>query len=142
PDGTVVLSAPGPAGSGAAGRVTVTGNAPTAQAFTVDAGGDGYVVVADALQQGWVATVDGERADLVAADHAGLAGHAPAGHHEIALRYEPPGRRTGLVVTALTLAVLVVAWFWGDRLLARLPTPRSGRGIGGRGTRSRGQNED
>ena len=41
--------------------------------MSVDAEGDGYVVVADGMQTDWVATVDGQPAELLDADHAGVA---------------------------------------------------------------------
>lgn len=110
-DDTVVLSEPGPAGSGAAGAVEVLVDAPTAIDIAVDADGDGYVVVADALQSDWVATVDGEKAELVEADHAGVAVAVPEGEHTVELRYRPRGQRAGAVASGLTalglLAVVV-----------------------------------
>jgi uncharacterized membrane protein YfhO len=89
-------------------------------AASVDARGDGYLVVADALQQGWVGEVDGEPADLVDADHAGVAVHVPAGRHEVTLRYAPPGQRAGVAVSAASAAGIAAAWIWGDRLIRRL----------------------
>jgi hypothetical protein len=119
-DDTVLLIDEGPAGSGADGSVTITRDASSSLAVDVDADGDGYVVVADALQRGWVAEVDGERADLVDADHAGVAVHVPSGRHAVTLRYSPPGQRAGLAISALAAVGLVVAWIWGERLLVRL----------------------
>jgi hypothetical protein len=126
-DGTVLLSEDGPAGSGDAADVTVTRDTPTSLAATVRADGDGYVVVADALQQGWVAEVDGEGADLVDADHAGVAVYVPGGRHEVTLRYAPPGQRAGLAVSAVSAAGLVAAWIWGDRLASRVRRRRRPR---------------
>jgi hypothetical protein len=119
-DDTVVLSEDGPAGSGEAGDVTVTHDTPASLAAAVDAQGDGYLVVADALQQGWVAEVDGEQADVVDADHAGVAVYVPAGQHEVTLRYAPAGQRAGVAVSAVSAAGLVAGWLWGDRLRLRL----------------------
>jgi hypothetical protein len=119
-DDTVLLSEDGPAGSAEEGTVTFTRDTPSGLAFAVDADGDGYLVVADALQQGWVAEVDGERADVVDADHAGVAVHVPAGRHAVTLRYSPPGQRAGLGISATSVVALVVAWLWGERLLVRL----------------------
>jgi Bacterial membrane protein YfhO len=119
-DGTVLLSEDGPAGSGDTGDVTMTRDTPTSLAATVRADGDGYLVVADALQQGWVAEVDGEGADLVDADHAGVAVYVPGGRHEVTLRYAPPGQRAGLAVSAVSAAGLAAAWIWGDRLASRV----------------------
>jgi hypothetical protein len=118
-DDTVLLSEDGPAGSGARAEVSIDRDTPTSLGATVDADGDGYVVVADALQHGWVAEVDGERADLVDADHVGVAVHVPEGRHEVTLRYAAPGQRAGLAVSAVAVLGLVAAWVWGDRVLAR-----------------------
>jgi len=118
-DDTVVLSEAGPAGSGEPGDVAVTRDTPASLAAVVDAQGDGYLVVADALQQGWVAEVDGERADLVDADHAGVAVYVPAGRHEVTLRYAPSGQRAGVAVSAVAAAGLAAAWMRGDRLRLR-----------------------
>jgi hypothetical protein len=112
PDDAVVLSEDGPTGSGAGGAVDVVLDAPTAVTVEVDAGDDGYLVVADAMQGGWVATVDGIATDLVDADHAGVAVEVPEGRHVIEIRYRPRGQRLGIVIsllTALVLAALVAA---------------------------------
>jgi hypothetical protein len=127
-DDTVLLSEDGPEGSGDAGDVTVTRDTPTSMAANVDAQGDGYLVVADALQQGWVANVDGERADLIDADHAGVAVHVPAGQHEVTLRYAPSGQRAGVAVSAVSAAALAAAWVWGDRVCLRLGRRRRAPG--------------
>ena len=95
PDDTVVLSEPGAEGSGAPGDVEVLLDAPTAITVEVESEGDGYLVVADALQTDWVATVDGESADLVAADHAGVAVAVPEGTHTVEIRYRPRGPARG-----------------------------------------------
>ncbi len=118
-DDTVVLSEQGPAGSGDEGAVTITRDAPTSLAVDVNARGEGYLVVADALQQGWVAEVDGESVDLVDADHAGVAVLVPEGRHEVTLRYASPGQQAGLAVSAASLAGLAVAWVWGERARER-----------------------
>lgn len=101
-DDTVLLSEPGPLGSGGDGEVDVALDAPTAVRIDVDADGDGYLVVADAMQTDWVATVDGEPAALVAADHAGVAVAVPEGAHTVELRYRPRGQRAGLALSGLT----------------------------------------
>ncbi len=118
PDDTVVLSEPGAEGSGAAGDVEVLLDAPTAISVRVESDGDGFLVVADALQTDWVATIDGRSADLVAADHAGVAVAVPEGTHTVEIRYRPRGQRAGAaisVLTALALAGVLVA----GRLRAR-----------------------
>jgi Bacterial membrane protein YfhO len=122
-DDTVVLSEPvgGDSGGGAsdgngddrgATSITVTNDGRTSLGVTVDADESGHLVIADAMQNDWVATVDGEPAELVAADHAGVAVAVPEGRHRVELHYRPRGQRAGVAVSAATavgLAAGVVA---------------------------------
>ena len=90
--GRVVLDGPAPApAEGKPATVTVAGDGPDDMAATVNATGAGYLVVADALQTGWTATVDGKPAPLVDADHAMVAVPVPAGQHTVRLDYTVPG---------------------------------------------------
>ena len=115
PDDVVLLSDEGPEGSGAEGEVDVVLDAPTSIEVDVSAAGDGYLVVADAMQQGWRADVDGQAVDVVAADHAGVAVHVPEGDHTVTFRYRPPGQRAGVAVSAVSVLALAGAWLWAER---------------------------
>jgi hypothetical protein len=118
PDGTVVLSDPGPAASGQPATVQVTDDGTDSITTKVDAQGSGYLVVADADQVGWQALVDGHPADLVKADQGLVAVNVPAGTHTVTLRYHL-ARQTlaywasGLVALGL-LSVPAGAW-WRER---------------------------
>ena len=91
----------------------------------------GWVVIADALQQsGWTATVDGEQAPLLHADHAGVAVAVPAGRSEVVLSYDPPGLRVGAAVSGVT-ALLLLALAVTGRLRSRRAGYRSARPDGG-----------
>ncbi|HKA85281.1 MAG TPA: YfhO family protein, partial [Acidimicrobiales bacterium] len=107
PASTVVLSGPGPRPSGRSADVEVVEDSGDAIRARVDADGDGYLVVADAIQRGWRAEVDGEAAELRAADHGVVAVAVPAGTHEVRLAYVPPGQRTGIWIAVLSALVLV-----------------------------------
>jgi hypothetical protein len=117
PDTVVLSDPPGegdaaarPPGAGATeASVTVTSDAEAAIRVTVDADGPGHLVVADALQKDWVATIDGSPAPLVAADHAGVAVDVPAGRHDVALRYRPRRQRLGLAISSSTAVALLAA---------------------------------
>jgi hypothetical protein len=122
-DDVVVLSDEGPPGAGAPADVDVERDAPASIAVAVDAAGDGYLVVADSLQYGWVATVDGEPADLVDADHAGVAVRVPEGRHEVVLRHRPPGQQAGIAISAASVLALAGAWLWSERRWRRSKTP-------------------
>jgi hypothetical protein len=115
----VVLSGPGPAGSGAAGTVRVVAESTDGSTTEVTAGGAGYLVVGDAIQHGWVATVDGRPVPLVPADHALVAVPVPAGTHTVTLAYQPPGQRLGAGVSGLSVLLLVLAAVLPRRLVSR-----------------------
>jgi hypothetical protein len=108
-DTVVLSSAKGiPAGSGQPARsFKVVTDDPEHIRVDVDAGGAGFVEVADAIQDGWTATVDGHSADLLAADHALVAVAVPAGHHVIDVTYHATGQRKGFAVSFLSFLVLV-----------------------------------
>jgi hypothetical protein len=108
PPATVILSQPGPPGSGAPGRVKVIEDSADALRVSISAEGAGYLVVADAMQDGWRGYIDGMPTPLRAADHAGVAIYVPAGEHEVALRYEPSGWRLGELISGLSLVLLVL----------------------------------
>ncbi|QGG95858.1 YfhO family protein [Actinomarinicola tropica] len=74
----------------------------------VDAEAAGMLVVAESFEDGWSATLDGEAVALVRVDHALMGVVVPEGRHDLALRFEPPGRQVGMAVTGAT-AVLLVA---------------------------------
>jgi hypothetical protein len=122
----VVLSAAGPAASGAPGRVSVDTDGAEKVSATVEASGAGYLVVADADQVGWKATVDGVAAPLRAADQGVVAVAVPAGRHVVTLTYSPPGLTLGLALTGLSAAGLVGAvvgdWWWTGRRRRRRRT--------------------
>ncbi len=112
----VVLSADGPAASGKSAQVTVNEDGNTTVSTTVDAQGSGYLVVADADQVGWKATVDGKPATLRAADQGVVAVNVPAGKHVVTLTYAAPRGTLGLAVSVLAavglLAAVVGEWWW------------------------------
>ena len=105
----VVLSGPGPLGSGRPGSVRVVTDGTDGSTTRVTAAGDGYLVVGDAVQHGWQATVDGRAVPLVPADHALVAVPVPAGTHVVTLAYRPPGQALGAGVSVASVLVLVLA---------------------------------
>ncbi len=118
---TVVLDQPGPAASGAAAQVRIVEDGLDEIEVAVDAAGAGYLVVGDAIQRDWVATVDGKPAPLVSADHGVAAVAVPPGRHTVRLRYEMPYRNAGAWITGVTAAGLlglVVVERWRGRSAA------------------------
>lgn len=64
------------------------------------------LVLSEVWDPGWSATVDGDPAPELLANHAFRAVPVPAGRHTVELRYDPPGLRLGLGVTAATVVAL------------------------------------
>lgn len=110
---TVILSRPGPAAAGKSARVVVQEDSGDRIRARVDAHGAGYLVVADAIQHDWSATVDGRSAELRDADHAVVAIAVPAGRHVIELSATPRGWRAGIVVSVIAVVILVFLAAWG-----------------------------
>jgi hypothetical protein len=123
PVSTVVLSELGPQAAGAPADVDVVDDRGDYLRATVEAEGAGYLVVADALQRGWRAELDGEPVELRAADHAVVAVAVPAGRHDVELIYEPPGQRTGFAIAGVS--ALVLAGMALTALRRRSGAPRS-----------------
>ena len=109
----MILSQPGPAAASKPAKVAVTEDSGDTIRAVVDAEGAGYLVVADALQDDWSATVDGQPVNLRDADHALVAVRVPAGKHTIELAATPRGWRTGIIVSLVAVCVLAFVTAWG-----------------------------
>jgi hypothetical protein len=99
---------------GGTAQLTVAEDGLAAVSVTVHASGSGYLVLADAMQVGWEATVDGQPADLVPADHAFVAVAVPDGVHTVRFGYASPDHGAGVWLSLLTgvlvALVFVVGW--------------------------------
>ena len=104
----VLLAEPGPEADGSSAAVEVLEDSGDTIRVRVDADGAGYVVVADALQDSFRATLDGEPVQLRAADHAVVAVATPAGEHEIMITYDAPRGGAGLIISIATAVALVL----------------------------------
>jgi hypothetical protein len=107
PPNTVVLNSPVAQTSGQPASVQVLSQGGDSVHAHVDAKGSGYLVVADALENGWTATVDGHPTPLVTADHALVAVRVPAGQHDVRLAYRPTHQLAGFGVSLLTIVLFV-----------------------------------
>ena len=106
-----MLDQPGPATSGKSAAVKIIEDSSDKIRVDVSSAGSGYLVVADAIQSGWVAHIDDKRVAIVPADHALGAVRVGVGHHVVELSVAPRGWRTGEVITilgVLALALLLV----------------------------------
>jgi hypothetical protein len=94
-------------------RLTLKANATAA----------GLVVLSEVYDPGWKAYVDGEQVPVYAAYSTLRAVRVPAGTHTIEMRYETPGLKLGLLISAAT--VVVVGFVIGFLLWRR----RSGKAL-------------
>jgi hypothetical protein len=127
PAGTILLDEDAPAGAGGAAAVRILRDGSDEVRVAVGAESTGYLVVADAMQHGWRATVDGREVPIRPADHAGVAVLVAAGSHEVAFTYRPAAWRRGAIVSVASVLVAAVIAVWGRRRRARaVPGDRVG----------------
>jgi hypothetical protein len=106
PADQVLLDRPSSDPEGGDGRiVSISERDSDVKRIEVEAGGAGYVVVADSFDSWWHVTVDGRSVDPLRADHAMIAVPVGAGHHEVTLRYALPA--VPIAVSAASLLALV-----------------------------------
>jgi uncharacterized membrane protein YfhO len=117
-----VLLAQEPAVAPAAGdsaEVVITRRDFREIAMQVELDRAGIVVVSDAFYPDWKATVDGQPAEILRANHAFRAVALGPGRHEIVMRYDASLLRKGATISvatvALTLFALLGAWGAGRR---------------------------
>ncbi|HEX8100348.1 MAG TPA: hypothetical protein VF660_09145, partial [Actinomycetota bacterium] len=83
----------------------------------------GVVVVRNAFDPNWTASVDGRPAVILPADYLVQGVKVPAGRHTVVLRYDDPAVGYGLLGSALALlAVAIAALALSGRI--RIPMPR------------------
>jgi hypothetical protein len=75
----------------------------------------GLVVLADTFYPGWVATVDGAPAAILATNHLFRGVPAPAGVHRIRFEYRPRSLLLGGALSLLTALVLAAGALWSKR---------------------------
>jgi hypothetical protein len=96
----VALEVDGRASCGA-GTATRVARAPGQERYETEADGPGYLVVRASFARGWTALLDGRPVPTLRANGKHRAVPIPAGRHEVALRYDPPGLWPGLAVSGL-----------------------------------------
>ena len=100
PASDVALEEPGAADCGK-GEARRLGMLPGEERFAADLDGNGYLVTRDSHARGWLATVDGSPARVLRANGKHMAVPLGPGHHQVVLRYRPPGLRLGLALAAV-----------------------------------------
>jgi hypothetical protein len=114
PRRTVVLEegeplARDPAWSDAAAAVRLISRSPSRVALETKGSAPSMLVLLDAHESGWRATVDGSAAPVLRADAAFRAVRLPAGTHRVEFFYVPPGLREGLGLGLAGVLGLVLA---------------------------------
>jgi hypothetical protein len=108
-------------GQGTDETVQVATYEPERVVLNVKANFDGYVVLTDAWDPGWVASVDGQPAPIHRADVIFRAVRVGAGTHTVEFLYRPLSLYTGMIVSGVSLALLGVilcaVWLVGGRIL-------------------------
>jgi hypothetical protein len=106
---------PVPAPSGFRARCAIRERRADRLVVDVEASAGGHLIVAEAYQDGWRATVDGGAAPVVPANVLFRAVAVPAGPHRVELRYRPPAALWGAGLTASGLVALGVLGFRRER---------------------------
>jgi hypothetical protein len=122
---------------GDAEEVSITTYEPNRVALDVLAASPGLVVLSDAYEPGWTATLDGAPALLVPANRIMRAVPVAPGEHQLIMTYWPPGLTAGTWLTAcgsLALLGMAIAPRWRRR--ARCTPPGPPRGTSTRAARA------
>jgi len=95
-------------GQNAAGGGRVEYSRPSSDVMDVQANSaeSGFVHVLEACDPGWTATVDGRAAPVLPANGFEMAVPVQSGTHAVRLRYETPGRATGIWLSLASLLLL------------------------------------
>ena len=80
---------------------------------TVSTDTNGLLLLAVPYEDGWYATIDGVKADIIRGDYGFITLDLEAGNHEIVLKYQPKGFLLGTGVSIVS--VLIFAVLWGVR---------------------------
>lgn len=94
---------------GAREQASYARNDPDHIEIAVSNSAPALLMLSEIWDPGWSATIDGEPAPVLLANHIFRAVPVPAGDHTVVLRYDPPLLKTGLIVTAATTLLTAIA---------------------------------
>lgn len=101
--------------------VSIVEETPRQVRVSTDTATAGFLLLADTYYPGWSASIDGTPVPVYRANLSVRAISLPAGQHDVRFTYDPPRLRTGLIVSAAALTMLLV---W---IIAAAGYERSGR---------------
>jgi hypothetical protein len=96
-------------GSGGPSSATYREPVPEEVVVDVEASAPSIVVVRNAWDEGWEATVDGRPAEVLLSDYFLQGVAVPAGSHQVRLVYREPSIATGLAASAVAWLVLAAS---------------------------------
>lgn len=91
-----------------AGSVRLLSRRPSRLELATNAPGERILVLFDAYEKGWKASVDGQPAEVFRANAAFRGVRLPAGAHRVAFDYHPPGLWEGLGLSAAAVLGLIL----------------------------------
>jgi hypothetical protein len=127
PSATAVVEGAAPAPNGtstAAGQAVYRELGPQAAVAQIRATAPSLVLIRNAYDPNWHATLDGRGVPLLHADYVAQGVMVPAGDHTIALAYDDPWIGYGMLGSAIAVALLAGAAYGSRR---RATAARSGR---------------
>lgn len=78
---------------------------------TVDASKDCMLFFSIPSDPGWEVTMDGEKVETTTIGESFLALDVSEGHHEIEMKYTPPGFVNGCIISLAAIIVFMMLWF-------------------------------
>ncbi|MBO6133478.1 MAG: YfhO family protein [Lachnospiraceae bacterium] len=78
---------------------------------------DGHLILSIPYENGWTLSVDGVQADMELFDGLLISVPLSQGQHEIALSFEAPGFKVGLIVSLTSLLILSASLFYEKSLM-------------------------
>ena len=95
--------------SAAASRAEVVQHRPNRVLIDAELKGDGFLVLGDSYDDGWIARADGQPTAIYRANYAFRAVRLGPGRHRVEFVYRPRGFVVGAALTLLSLAALAAS---------------------------------
>ena len=106
-------------------QARITGESPGRVIIETQATVSGWLLLSDVWYPGWIATVDGQIAEVLQADYLFRAVSLDAGVHQVVFRYNPLSFRLGFWVSLIAWVGLI-GWYtypvWSSKILRRKPS--------------------
>lgn len=88
--------------------IKLTGYEPNRLVYETSSPKDGIVVFSEIYYPGWIATIDGQPADIARADYILRAMNVPAGKHTVEMRFDPKSLHVTEAIAYIALALLLI----------------------------------